>query len=870
LRIQAKRRSAGRSLVTMLAVAFLGLSVLALVTSSVLQLFSTLQARETALSKNQQLIAQGASKAVSAFIQEKYSILETASWVTDPYSLSRERQIEMLQSLLGLEPAFRQLMLLDNEGQTSARASGFSLATSGRMSEELRSAVTSVLSHTNRATSPVMIDPITSEPMVIMTVPLIDVLEVFRGTLVAELNLKFMWDLVERLKVGEGGVAYVVNRRGDLIAFGDTARVLKGENVAHLEPVAEFLQSAHTSGPELVSRYTGIMGATVVGTYVPLKEPDWAVVTELPWREAYREVVEGTVVYLSITLGILFLAGAVGVSLARRLSIPLINLTQTASRIAIGERELQAPVDGPREVVELALAFNSMTAQLQQSLSELELQIAEVKRTEEALRVSEERFRLAMEGTTDGIWDWNLQTGNAYFSPRYYAMLGYEPNEFPASFESWRRLVHPDDLPAAEKVVLEALKGNAPYVVEFRMGSKSGEWIWILGRGKVVERDDQGNAVRVAGSHSDIGARKQVEQALEESRSVLEATMESIKDGLLVVSSEGIISHHNARFREMWAIDAPIEIGGPDKDLIEYVLPQIQEPERFLDRILELYDSTDIAEDVLHLKDGRVLERISYPLIRDGLEGGRVWLFRDVTERMRHEEELRQRTDELTRFIYTVSHDMKTPLVTIRTFTGFLKQDIESQDSERIAKDLRFIDNASEKLSRLLDELLELSRIGRKVNPPVDVTLQELVGEALMLVAGAIIQRDVEVRVTEERVLIRGERSRLIEVFQNLLDNAVKFMGDQTEPAIEVGVQEAETGLVIFVRDNGMGIDPRFRHKVFDLFEKLEPNVEGTGIGLALVKRIIEVHGGRVWVESAGIGKGTTFYFSLPESRRIS
>jgi signal transduction histidine kinase len=108
-----------------------------------------------------------------------------------------------------------------------------------------------------------------------------------------------------------------------------------------------------------------------------------------------------------------------------------------------------------------------------------------------------------------------------------------------------------------------------------------------------------------------------------------------------------------------------------------------------------------------------------------------------------------------------------------------------------------------------------------------------------------------------------------VEVFQNLLDNAVKFMGDQIAPCVEVGLQAQGADTVVFVRDNGIGIDPRHQHKLFGLFEKLDATVEGTGMGLALVRRIVDVHGGRIWVESEGVGKGTTFCFTLAKTRRL-
>jgi signal transduction histidine kinase len=135
------------------------------------------------------------------------------------------------------------------------------------------------------------------------------------------------------------------------------------------------------------------------------------------------------------------------------------------------------------------------------------------------------------------------------------------------------------------------------------------------------------------------------------------------------------------------------------------------------------------------------------------------------------------------------------------------------------------------------------------------------------MVAGAIAERRVQVLVCDTPVMLHGDRPRLLEVFQNLLDNAIKFMGNQADPRVSIGVEGSGNNHVLFVRDNGIGIDPRHLAKLFGLFEKLDPGTPGTGIGLALVKRIVEVHGGRIWAESAGLGLGTTFKFTLDRTK---
>ncbi|MCP4664245.1 MAG: response regulator, partial [bacterium] len=232
-------------------------------------------------------------------------------------------------------------------------------------------------------------------------------------------------------------------------------------------------------------------------------------------------------------------------------------------------------------------------------------------------------------------------------------------------------------------------------------------------------------------------------------------------------------------------------------------------------------------------------------------------------ERERLIGELEVRNVELARFNYTVAHDLKNPLTTIRNFIGLLERDAEQGDHDRLRHDLRRIDDAASKLHRLLDELYDFSRVDQPPVPCEEVALGELVSHALSDLAGIIAERGIEVEVAADLPAVCGDRRRLQEVVRHLLQNAVGYLGEQPSPRVEVGIRDREPP-VFYVRDNGQGIDPRYHEKIFGLFQRLSPEAsEGTGVGLALVKRIVEIHGGRVWVESQGIGRGSTFCFTL-------
>jgi len=254
------------------------------------------------------------------------------------------------------------------------------------------------------------------------------------------------------------------------------------------------------------------------------------------------------------------------------------------------------------------------------------------------------------------------------------------------------------------------------------------------------------------------------------------------------------------------------------------------------------------------------------------LENSRLFseLQSELSQKQSLIDELENKNAELERFTYTVSHDLRSPLVTIRGFLGYLERDVKDGNMEGFQKDLQRISRATVVMDKLLKDLLELSRIGRLINRPQDVPFEQLVNDALGIVHGRLEERRVTLHTHPDLPLVHVDKLRLIEVLQNLIDNAAKYMGNQQEPIIEIGMDGHDKlgHPILFVRDNGIGIPMEYQERIFGLFNKLDATSEGTGVGLALVKRIIEFHGGGIWVESEP-GKGSTFFFTLPVKSSI-
>lgn len=225
--------------------------------------------------------------------------------------------------------------------------------------------------------------------------------------------------------------------------------------------------------------------------------------------------------------------------------------------------------------------------------------------------------------------------------------------------------------------------------------------------------------------------------------------------------------------------------------------------------------------------------------------------------------ELKAKNAELEQFSYVISHDLMSPVISIAACLNFLEEDLNDGDMEDIRSNIDAAKNVVERMSELIEGILKLAKMGRTIDDPKEFSMQDTVQEALHILSSQIAEKGVCVKCCPDLPQAYGDKLRVCEVIQNLVTNAMKYMGEQANPYIEIGCKQEEREDIFYVKDNGAGIKASCQEKIFELFKQIDPEQKGVGVGLPLVKKIVEVHGGRVWVESE-FGKGSTFYFTLP------
>jgi len=486
--------------------------------------------------------------------------------------------------------------------------------------------------------------------------------------------------------------------------------------------------------------------------------------------------------------------------------------------------------------------------------------VTDQKLAQAALQKSDEHFRKIFHVSPVAIVITTLDEGRLIdANEAYWKLSGHDPNTSVGrtTFELRSDL----QKEARDQFVHELLEKQSIQNLAYDFVNEQGEHLKTVAFHELI---DEGGVPAILSMFYDITEQNNAQEALVQSEARVRALLEATPDMIFELTRDGTVVQFIPSAEHSPFLPPEEFIG----KTIGQVFPSIAEQTNFaIGRALDSGQVNAFEYQLPGGKEKRDFEARITPAGPDLV----LATIRDVSlrkwaesEREKLINELEAKNAELERFTYTVSHDLKSPLITIKGFLGYVREDVQMGNMDRFEADLRRISDATEKMQHLLGDLLELSRIGRLTNEPAYIPMNELVAEVLELLHGRISAGNILVRAAENLPSVYGDRQRLFEVFQNLIENAAKFMGNQPEPQIEIGVRgELNGNPVFFVRDNGIGISPQFKDKVFGLFDKLNAQSDGTGIGLALVKRIVEFHKGIIWVESE-VGQGAAFFFSLP------
>ncbi len=517
----------------------------------------------------------------------------------------------------------------------------------------------------------------------------------------------------------------------------------------------------------------------------------------------------------------------------------------------------------------------TQTEALEEKTHLLQQEVLQRQQIETALRRSEERFALAMEGANDGLWDWNLETGTIYYSKRWKGMLGFSDNELPNKPEVFFEQVHPDDKePISQMFANYTSKQCTDYKLIVRLRHKDNHYRWILTRAVGVW-NEAGKAVRLVGTHVDLTKQKQIEAALAESERRFRELHDGLRDGIVSVNLDGRIIQFNQSFRRILACYTEEEIYQlsyqditPEKwHISEATILQEQVLTR---RYSELYEKEYI------LKDGSVIpiEIQAYLMLDEQSNPSHIWkIIRDISERKQVERALQQakETAEVANqakssFLANMSHELRTPLNGILGYTQILNRDATLTDKQR--EGIAIIQRSGEYLLTLINDILDLAKIeaGRIELYETNVHFEEFIQSIVQLFKVRAEQKGIAFfyeRLSPLPAGIRTDEKRLRQILINLLGNAIKFT---TDGGVSLKISYENHKVNFLVEDTGVGIASNELESIFHPFQQVgdqNQRAEGTGLGLSITQRLAEKMGGDLSVTSE-LRKGSIFQITLP------
>jgi len=507
--------------------------------------------------------------------------------------------------------------------------------------------------------------------------------------------------------------------------------------------------------------------------------------------------------------------------------------------------------------------------------------ITEQVHDQEALEEERNTLQNILWGTAAGTWEWNVQTGETRFNERWAEMVGYKLSELqPTTIETWLSLCHPDDQELSETRLNEHFSGQRDsYDVELRMRHRDGHWVWVQDRGRVVSRTDTGAPFLMAGTHTDITDRKLAEARVQEVMSQLRKHAALLPGALyqfwmhpdgrsaFPYASQGIYHIYGVTPQEV-KTDASAVYKVIDTEDLNYVRKTIQQSIEDL--------STWHATYRVNHPEGHQLwvEGIAKP---EQLEDGSImWhgYLRDVTKEHAtqlklnaYRDSLERSNKELEHFAYAASHDLRQPLRMVTSYAQLLERHMAGKLDEDGATMLHYMRDGAQRIDDMLLSLLAYSRVGRKGQPMTQTPLREAFEEARHFLKPEEDELNATIQVAGQWPEVYACPDEMTRLFQNLLGNALKYHNPEGEIVIRVAIESNEKQWLIRFCDNGIGIAPDQIGRLFQVFQRLHTRqqYEGTGVGLALCRKIVERHGGQIWVESEGEGAGACFIFTLPK-----
>ncbi|WP_026950310.1 PAS domain-containing protein [Algoriphagus mannitolivorans] len=499
----------------------------------------------------------------------------------------------------------------------------------------------------------------------------------------------------------------------------------------------------------------------------------------------------------------------------------------------------------------------------------------QIDRTTKELQLSNQRFELATKATSEVIWDWDLVNNRTFRSDNFEKMFGFARQDSINNDSFWRSRIHPEDIARVEKNLQIALEGNIDsWSQEFRIKRNDEEYIYVIDKG-IILRDAKGKAIRMIGSTQDITKRKIAENNLENQKQRLSNVIEGTQAGTWewnVQSGETIFNETWARLLgytlkelEPVSIQTMLNLSHPD---------DLEEADRVLNQYYlgqrEVYE----AEIRMRHKNGNWVWILSRGKVFSWNEEGQPLMMSgthvDITYKKLREEEIKSTNrkleaanEELKSFASVASHDMKEPLRMISSFLQLLEKRYSTQLDEKGKQYIHFAVDGSKRLSQLVEDMMEYAKIGYDESQLTRVDLNEVI-EGVLSLKRDLINEKKAVVVVHDLPSVLGIHIPIRSVLINLISNALKYSQEGRTPTLTIYSKNLGAKSQITIQDNGIGIEKEYFNKIFNLFGRLHGKTEysGTGIGLAICKKVITQHGGEIWLESQ-VGRGSKFHFTL-------